>query len=68
MSGSWLDDYLGEGSYDEDGVGAFYCPYTNGAECALMTQGWQPQELCHDLECKQLKFVKLNPKKRKKAA
>ena len=59
MGLEWMDDLLGESvESSEDTLGAFYCPYTNSAECALMSKGWQPQELCEGLECDQLKLVK----------
>ncbi len=72
MDYDWLnglsDDDLG---CDEDNNEGFYCPYTNGSDCALFTKGLQPQELCEALECEQMKlFLKVNPhrNRRKKAA
>jgi hypothetical protein len=67
LSEDWLNELFGSGEFQDDTLGAFYCPYTNGAECALMTKGWQPQELCRDVECEQLKFFKPHHKKRKAA-
>jgi hypothetical protein len=52
--------------FEETSEDGFYCPYTNGPECALMIKGWQPQEICESLECEQLKLLKHN--KRHKAA
>ncbi len=68
MSMDWLDDIGGSSIYDEDPLGGFYCPYTNTSECALLTKGWQPQELCETLECDQLKLFHRKPRKRGKAA
>lgn len=36
----------------------FYCPYTNGPECAMVTKGWGPQELCDALQCEKLTEAK----------
>lgn len=59
MELDWMDDLLGESAASsEDTLGTFYCPYTNNAECALLSKGWQPQELCEGLECEQLKAFK----------
>ena len=71
MASAWMDelwtddDHLGDGGNDD-----FYCPYTNGTECPVITKGWQPQELCDALECNQLKLVGHNSdkKRRNKAA
>lgn len=63
MSYDWDDVFSDESTMGEDLMGAFYCPYTNGAECALMTKGWQPQELCDTLECDQLKLFRRNHKR-----
>ncbi|MFQ3550367.1 MAG: hypothetical protein SNJ70_11525 [Armatimonadota bacterium] len=51
----WLDDLLNDDLNDnfED----FFCPYTDGAECALLKKGWQVQELCEELDCEQLKRI-----------
>ncbi|MCE5321841.1 hypothetical protein LLG46_00840 [bacterium] len=57
------DTFLG---MEDDDENEFYCPYTNGPECALMTKGWQPQEICESLECEQLKLIRRN--KRNEAA
>lgn len=40
----------------------FYCPYTNSDKCALLTKGWQPQELCLALGCEQMEQVSRNKK------
>lgn len=69
MASEWFDELLGgESDFGEDPLGAFYCPYTNTSECALLTKGWQPQELCEVLECEQLKLVHRQPKRRNQAA
>ena len=68
MSDDWLNDLLEISTPRDDGTGEFYCPYTNGAECALLAKGWQPQELCRDLECEQMKFAKRAGSKRRRAA
>lgn len=69
MSQDWFDfaqdDYS---SLDDDTTGTFYCPYTNGAECALLVKGWQPQELCVALECEQLKLFRHDGGRRTEAA
>ena len=68
MDSHWMDELEGEESrFEDDSLGAFYCPYTNGAECALQSKGWQPQDLCEALECDQLKLFHLS-KRRDKAA
>lgn len=66
----WMDDLPGEDPLfaDDDVIGTFYCPYTNGAECALLVKGWQPQELCHTLECDQLKLFQRPRRRRRRAA
>ena len=57
MSSDWMDELMSDSPRDSnDSDGTFYCPYTNAAECALLTMGWQPQELCRDLDCDQLRF------------
>jgi len=69
MGSEWLDDLIGEDAIsNEDPLGAFYCPYTNTSECALLIKGWQPQELCEALECEQVKLVRQRPRRRPKAA
>ena len=69
MASDWFDDLLGgEKELSEDPLGAFYCPYTNSSECALMTKGWQPQELCDVLECDQLRYFERRSKPRNRAA
>jgi hypothetical protein len=69
MDSSWMDELLDDSvELGEDPLEAFYCPYTNTSVCALLTKGWQPQELCHDLECEQLKFMGHRPRRRKRAA
>lgn len=57
MSSEWLEDMIGQDAdtFQDDPLGTFYCPYTNGDRCALMEKGWQPQELCVALDCEQLK-------------
>lgn len=69
MASDWFDELLGgESEIADDPLGAFYCPYTNGSECALFTKGWQPQELCDVLECEQLKLFDRRSKRRDEAA
>ena len=69
MGVGWMDDFLGDDSSPgEDSLGEFYCPFTDGAECALMTKGWQPQELCEALECDQLKLFQRGVRRRHEAA
>ncbi len=68
MNEDLFGDLLGNFDLQDDSTGSFYCPYTNGDKCALMTKGWQPQELCKDLECDQLKFVKRAHHRKRKAA
>jgi len=68
VSEDWLSELLESSVAKDDGTGAFYCPYTNGPQCALLTKGWQPQELCRDLECEQMKFAKRSGHKRRRAA
>ena len=59
MGWSWMDElWQSDPSFDEDPTESFYCPYTNRDECALLTKGWQPQELCAALECEQLKYLR----------
>lgn len=68
MSSDWLNIW-DEGADSTEGYSDnFYCPYTNGAVCPVLTKGWQPQELCNVLECEQLKFIQHRPKGRRKAA
>lgn len=55
MALEWFDSVDDEDPIEE--ADSFYCPYTNAAECALLTKGWQPQELCLALECEQVKLV-----------
>lgn len=61
MSSDWFDNFDDNGMFDDEPTDAFYCPYTNAAECALVTKGLQPQELCQALECAQMKLVQRNP-------
>lgn len=69
MGSDWLDELLGESAASgEDQQDAFYCPYTNTAECALLSKGWQPQELCDALECDQLKLTRHAHRHRDRAA
>jgi hypothetical protein len=62
-------DELWEDNFElaEDPLGSFYCPYTNASVCALLAKGWQPQELCHDLACDQLKLFEHKARRRKAA-
>lgn len=66
---SWFDE-LSDNKPEENTAEGFYCPYTNSAKCALLTKGWQPQELCLALECEQMQILKHNRhmRKRSKAA
>jgi len=53
----WLDfQFEDELGLEDEKLEAFYCPYTNRDQCALITKGWQPQEICRDLDCEQLKW------------
>lgn len=57
MSHEWADDCLNSDSmFCDETSEAFYCPYTNAAQCALVAKGWQPQEICQALECEQMKL------------
>lgn len=61
MSSDWIDDLLGGNKdIDDDASESLYCPYTNTEVCALIRNGWQPQELCEVLECSQLKLFRGN--------
>jgi hypothetical protein len=60
VSTEWFDYIEDDTSLDTEHDEAFYCPYTNAAQCALLTKGWQPQELCMALECEQVKLVERN--------
>ena len=53
----WFDSIDDEDVRDQESEDSFYCPYTNAAQCALLTKGWQPQELCLAIECDQVKLV-----------
>lgn len=69
MSLDWMDEFIDEDPLaGEDSTGAFYCPYTNGAECALFSKGWQPQDLCEALECDQLNLFQRRVQRREEAA
>ena len=68
MSSGWMDEFLGEDAIEPEETEDFYCPYTNSSECALITKGWQPQELCYDINCDQLKYVAHNERRRDEAA
>ena len=69
MGLDWLSSYGGDDlPLDNELVDSFYCPYTNKAECALMTKGWQPRELCHAVECDQMRHFRATHKSRKRAA
>ena len=65
----WMNGIDGGGvPVDDEPTDSFYCPYTNRAECALMTKGWQPQELCNAVECDQLRYFRAARKNHKRAA
>ncbi len=69
MNSSWMDELWKErAELDDGGLGSFYCPYTNDSVCALLTKGWQPQELCQDLACDQLKYIRPRPRRHRRAA
>ena len=68
VSLDWMDEIVGSSVFGEDPIGAFYCPYTNTSECALLTKGWQPQELCQVIECDQLRMFQPKPRRKKRAA
>jgi len=69
MDSRWMDELWEDGAESaEDALGRFYCPYTNTSVCALLEKGWQPQELCQDLDCDQLKYVRPKPRRQKRAA
>jgi len=64
MELGWMDDLWTEGMrFGEDALEGFYCPYTNASVCALLTKGWQPQELCRAVDCEQLRYFR--PKRRR---
>lgn len=57
MGSDWMDEVTdGDMLFLDESVGGFYCPYTNGPECALSSNSSQPQDLCEVLECEQLKY------------
>ncbi|MHB9035091.1 MAG: hypothetical protein ACYC64_00390 [Armatimonadota bacterium] len=57
MSSDWMDDLADDDIlFDGEETADFYCPYTNGPECALMTKNWKPQDLCESIECSQLRL------------
>lgn len=68
MNSEWFDYIEDEASDSQES--SFYCPYTNTDQCALLVNGWQPQELCSVLQCPQLKLIKHDhhPNKRHRAA
>ena len=71
MGSEWMDElWPGELPDDEEieSESEFYCPYTNGGQCPVLTKGWQPQELCEALECDQLRLLGQDKKRRNKAA
>lgn len=69
MSSGWLDNTWDDERETNDGLAeGFYCPFTNGAVCPVISKGWQPQELCSVLECEQLQFIQHKPKGSRKAA
>ena len=71
MCSEWLDElWPGELSDNEasEPESDFYCPYTNGGQCPVLTKGWQVQELCEALECDQLRLIQHDSKRRHKAA
>ncbi|GAG61700.1 unnamed protein product, partial [marine sediment metagenome] len=50
MGSAWMDElWAGDDHLDDEGTDDFYCPYTNGTECPIITKGWQPQDLCDAL-------------------
>ncbi|MCE5199491.1 MAG: hypothetical protein ABFD54_08825 [Armatimonadota bacterium] len=55
MDSDWMDE---DSLFDDEGSNDIYCPYTNSSQCALMANGWQPQELCQSVECEQLKLFR----------
>ena len=57
MALEWFDSIDDEDVIGEQQQDSYYCPYTNAAQCALLTKGWQPQELCLALECDQVKLI-----------
>jgi hypothetical protein len=59
MSSEWMDNFVDDDIlFDTEETSDYYCPYTGGSECALMTKGWQPQELCEGIECNQLQLFR----------
>lgn len=61
MSSEWMDELTGnEYAFGGESYSGFYCPYTNGSQCALSMNKSQPRDLCEAIECDQLKF---HPKK-----
>ena len=57
MGSDWMDEVTdGDILFPDESHVGFYCPYTNGPECALGSNSSQPQDLCEILECEQLKF------------
>ena len=69
MGSNWLDElWADDDRIDEEGTDDFYCPYTNGAECPIISKGWQPQEICSVIECDQLKLVQGKIKRRQDEA
>ena len=60
MSSEWFDYIEDDSTSDTEQDDSFYCPYTNTAQCALIAKGWQPQELCTALECRQVNLIQRN--------
>ena len=58
MALEWFDSIDDEELLGRDREDSYFCPYTDAAQCALLTKGLQPQELCHALECDQVKLVR----------
>ncbi|MCE5313838.1 MAG: hypothetical protein ABFD49_09055 [Armatimonadota bacterium] len=57
MDPEWMDDLTDDDLlFGCEESADFYCPYTNGAKCALIVKGWQPQELCESIDCSQLRL------------
>lgn len=69
VSNNWLDDILGQDAETrDDSAPDLYCPYTNGAVCALLLKGWEPQELCKAMECSQMRVLRRKYARPRKAA
>lgn len=67
MDISWKDDNSSGGAQATGLIlDGGRCPLTNKEKCEVLSNGWQPQELCHALQCSQLKF--LEPQNKTEAA